>query len=598
MNKKLILGVVLLTALNVFAQQENDTITKTKLKLNGGFESNAQWYLNDKEREIRHPEDPFRSNNYLFLKANYGKFTVGTQVESYFEQALLNYNPAFKDTDFSLYYANYRSEKLDITAGHFYEQFGSGLLLRAWEDRALGINTALRGGRVNFKPVDGVSITALYGRQKSGFHVSKADIFGSNMDLDLATLFKQENFGLTAGFSYVMRDQEVSKNAFDPEQQNKPTISTQTGAYAGRLGFSKGGFYISSEYNFKEEEPVLETKAINYNFQKPGNALLVNFGYSEKGFGMDATFRRLENMVFLSDREPVVYGPELLSINYNDRVLNFTPSLTKQHHSNLANIYVYQAQNKVFIDPDGIQKVGEIGGQFDVFYNFKKGTPLGGKYGTKVALNVSNWFNLKADYSTRNITIGTGAEAYNIDVNDYDAEFLAGTNKYFSDYNLEISKKFSKDFKGNFMYINQYYNDQYIRGIAQKNVVKSNIIFAEGVYTFAGGKALTVGAEHMWADNDRGNWASLMVEYNHNINWSVFAMDMYNYGFEENAHLISGNIDAFKIHFYNAGVTYRKNSSRFSVGYGRQRGGLVCAGGVCRFVPASTGLSFTITTSF
>ena len=598
MKLKLALGILLISTINVLAQQDTDTIKKTKIKINGGFESNAQWYLNDKEREIRQPEDPLRSNNYLFLKANYGKFTVGTQIESYYKKALLNYNPAFEGTDFSLYFANYRSSKVEITAGHFYEQFGSGLILRAWEDRALGINTALRGGKVTVKPYDGVSLTALYGRQKSGFHVSEADIYGVNTDLDLATIFNQDNFGLTAGASYVMRNQKLSANAFDPDQVNLPAVDELTGAYSGRLGFTKGGFYASSEYNFKDKEPVLETTAINYNFQKPGNALLFNLGYSERGFGIDATFRRMENMVFLSDREPVVYGPEQLSITYNDRVLNFTPSLTKQHHSNLANIYVYQAQNKVFIDPSGIQKVGEIGGQIDLFYNFKKGTPLGGKYGTKIAMNVSNWFNLDANYSTKNITIGTGADTYNVSVNDYDAKFLAGSQKYFSDYNIEISKKFSSDFRGILMYINQYYNDQYIRGIAQENVIKANTVFAEGIYTFAGNKAITAGLEHMWADNDRGNWASLSLEYNHNSNWSIFATDMYNYGFEEGAHLISGDVDAFDIHFYNAGVTYRKDSSRFSLGYGRQRGGLVCAGGVCRYVPASTGLSFTITTSF
>ena len=598
MNKNLIFGIVLLGALNVFAQQENDTIKKTKLLVNGGFESNAQWYLNDKEREIKHPEDPFRSNNYLFVKANYGKFTVGTQIESYYKQALLNYNPAFKGTDFSLYYANYRSKKLDVTAGYFYEQFGSGLLLRGWEDRALGINTALRGGKVNFKPMDGISITGLYGKQKSGFHVSTADIFGLNSDFDFSTLFKKDNFGLTAGFSYVVRSQEISETAFDPNQVDPPAISKETAAYAGRVGFSKGGFYMSSEYNYKEKEPVLERSNINYNLIKPGNALLLNFGYSKRGLGVDATLRRMENMVFLSDREPYIYAPEQTSINYNDRILNFTPSLTKQHHSNLANIYVFQAQNKVFIDQDGVKKVGEIGGQFDVFYNFKKGSLLGGKYGTKVSLNVSNWFNLDADYSLRDVTISTPDVDYDIKVTDYDAKFLAGSQKYFSDYNLEISKKISKNFRGNVMYVNQYYNNQFIQGTAEENIIKTNILFAEGIYTFSGGRAITVGLEHMWADSDRGNWASMMLEYNHNINWSIFVMDMYNYGYDKSSKLIDHETDPFKIHFYNTGVTYRKNSSRFSLGYGRQRGGLVCAGGVCRFVPASTGVSFTISTTF
>ena len=60
MNKNIALGILLLTALNVFSQQENDTINKTKLKINGGFESNAQWYLNDKEREIQHNEEQLK----------------------------------------------------------------------------------------------------------------------------------------------------------------------------------------------------------------------------------------------------------------------------------------------------------------------------------------------------------------------------------------------------------------------------------------------------------------------------------------------------------------------------------------------------------
>lgn len=605
MKKVLALGMVLFSAVNGFAQ-ENDTISKKEIKFNGGFESNAQWYLNDENRGIQHPEDPFRSNNYLNLKANYGRFTVGTQIEAYYQQALLNYNPQFVPSDFggynskmnigevldkiyysniSLFFANYKSKTLDITAGHFYEQFGSGLLLRAWEDRPLGINTAIRGGKVTFKPIEAISLTALYGKQKSGFQVSEANILGVNTDLDITDFLKAETYTLSVGFSYVMRSQEI------PADVENPKFNQETGAYAGRIGFSTGGFYMSSEYNFKEEEPVLERTSVNYNFVKPGNAFLLNLGYSEKGLGIDATFRRMENMVFLSDRQPIVYGPEEISVNYNDRVLNFTPALTKQHHSNLANIYVYQAQNKVNLDPTtDIKKAGEIGGQIDVFYNFKKGSTLGGKYGTKVALNVSNWFNLDAKYTFFD-------ETGNYKPN-YEAKFLGGKEKYFSDYNIEITKKMSSNFRGTLMYINQYYNDQYIRGIAQENVVKANILFAEGIYNFSGSRSITVGTEHMWADNDRGNWASLSLEYNHNLNWSVYVMDMYNYGFEEGAHLIAGDTDSFDIHFYNAGIAYRKSSSRFTIGYGRQRGGLVCAGGVCRFVPASTGLSFGISTSF
>lgn len=73
-------------------------------------------------------------------------------MESYDDAALLNSNPRYDKTDVATYFVQYKNEKIDLTAGYFYEQFGSGLLYRSWEDRALGINNALRGGRVIFKP--------------------------------------------------------------------------------------------------------------------------------------------------------------------------------------------------------------------------------------------------------------------------------------------------------------------------------------------------------------------------------------------------------------------------------------------------------------
>ena len=71
----------------------------------------------------------------------------------------------------------------------------------------------------------------------------------------------------------------------------------------------------------------------------------------------------MENMKILSERTPTSTGDGITtSLNFNDKVLNFTPALTKQHHSNLANIYVFQAQSKVdFIDPTKM-KAGETGG--------------------------------------------------------------------------------------------------------------------------------------------------------------------------------------------------------------------------------------------
>jgi len=143
------------------------------------------------KRDIQHDSVPLRSNNYLSVNYNYGRWTTGVQVESYASQALLNYNPKFKNTNLGTYFLNYKSEKIDATLGHFYEQFGSGLLLRSYEDRALGINNAIRGGRINFKPNQNLSFTALYGRKRTGFDVSKGQIFGFDSNFNISSLMKK-----------------------------------------------------------------------------------------------------------------------------------------------------------------------------------------------------------------------------------------------------------------------------------------------------------------------------------------------------------------------------------------------------------------------
>jgi hypothetical protein len=87
--KKYIILFLVFSSFNVFSQEKNKGL------LYGSFESNSQWYLNDEinGRDLKHPEDPFRSNNYLQLNYNYSRWTTGLQIESYAPQALLNYNP-------------------------------------------------------------------------------------------------------------------------------------------------------------------------------------------------------------------------------------------------------------------------------------------------------------------------------------------------------------------------------------------------------------------------------------------------------------------------------------------------------------------------
>jgi hypothetical protein len=259
---------------------------------------------------------------------------------------------------------------------------------------------------------------------------------------------------------------------------------------------------------------------------------------------------------------------------YNDHIMNFIPSLTKQHHYNLANIYVYQAQPFVRFTDLSYVKSGEIGGQIDLFYDIKKGTLLGGKYGTKIALNFSNYNSLSGTY-------------YFYNPKNYTTDFFGFGQRMFSDLNFEITKKWTNKWFTQVSYIKQYYNRKYIEDAA--GVVNTHIVAGEAIYKFDKGQSLRFMGEHMWADYDRKNWASATLEFNFNSKFSMYVYDLYNYG---------NDLDYYRNPYYNVGGSFRKNASRISLNYGRQRGGLVCVGGVCRIVPESSGLTLTFNTSF
>ena len=69
----------------------------------------------------------------------------------------------------------------------------------------------------------------------------------------------------------------------------------------------------------------------------------------------------------------------------------------------------------------------------------------------------------------------------------------------------------------------------------------------------------------------------------------MYVTDIYNYGNDE---------EDMQIHYYNVGGSFTKGATRIALNYGRQRGGLVCVGGVCRFVPENTGLTLNLNTTF
>lgn len=531
-------------------------------QVNVNLESNSQYYIDDSKIKLAGKDtiNRFRSNNYLNLNYKLNKFTFGAQIESYEPQALLNYSPNLDKTNLGTFFINYYDDSngIDATVGHFYEQFGSGLALRLWEDKQLGIANSILGGKIKFTDPNQIfTIKALMGKQRIGFELSDGLIVGTDAEIRIDSLLKFKKMGSSFGFSYVNKYEDSDNNTYFPKNVQ---------VYGPRLKLEYANFAMELEYLYKTKDNYKQVTTIDDNNAYDGNALYANISYATDRFGIIANLRRLENFSFYSQRNQI-------GNTYNDAILNYIPALTKQFDYSLANIYVYQAQPNLTFLPQ--KKSGEIGSQFDIFYKLKKGSTLGGKYGTDVSVNISNWYGLKGKYRT-----------FINDDNYYEADFFNLGQKYYSDQSIDIRTKLKDNWKTAITFINQYYNTYRVE--ETEGEVHAQTLVFDNIYRFAN-SSLKVELQHQWADAYYQNWAATLVEYNFKKYWSVFFNDLYNYG--------NHNEDK-QLHYYNAGLIFRKNSTRIQASYGRQRGGLLCVGGVCRFVPESAGISIGISTNF
>ena len=57
-------------------------------------------------------------------------------------------------------------DKLTLTAGSFYDQFGSGIVFRGYENRLIGIDYAVEGVHAKYQFTDDFFVKAFTGNQK------------------------------------------------------------------------------------------------------------------------------------------------------------------------------------------------------------------------------------------------------------------------------------------------------------------------------------------------------------------------------------------------------------------------------------------------
>ena len=483
-----------------------------------------------------------------------GNFSAGLRFEAY-HNPLLGFNNMYKGEGIANYFVSYQGDIISITAGNFYEQFGSGMILRAYEDRYLGIDNSLRGLNVTLRPFNGITIKALAGKQRYFWDYSNGIVRGIDGEVNLNSLITsmaESKLRATFGAGFVSKYEEYQTLYAD--ESHIYNLPLNVGAGAVRMDLSYGNWGLQTEYARKGQDPSI----MNDFIYREGEALMVNATYSQKGFSANIQAKRVDNMCFKSKR---METGEMLYINY-------IPAITKQHTYAFLSMYPYATQT-----------TGEMGLQGDVMYKIKKETLLGGKYGTDIHLNAAV---ITAIDTTQVPGVGIG----------YQSDWFKTGDLYYADASIEIAKKLSKSTKLTCTYGYQIFNP-IVEG-HKGDLHHNHIVVADLTWKMNKKNVMRFEAEWMGSDSkynhdvdDKrcGDWIMGLVEYNFTSAWFVSVSDQYAYrdGI--------GN-------YYNVSVGYNHGATRIQLGYGKQREGLLCIGGVCRQVPASNGLTFSLTTSF
>ena len=424
----------------------------------------------------------------------------------------------------------------ELTLGTFYEQFGSGFILRTYEERSLGIDNSLLGARLQAKPLKGVVLKVLSGKQRHYWKWDGGLVSGADAEVALdewISKLQQHDTRLSLGASWVNKYEKDEDIFVDPT--HRLNLPKYVNAWDVRTTLNRGPWGILAEYAQKTQDPSFDN---DYTYD-PGHVAMLSGSYSENGLSILVQAKRSENMSFRSKR----------SMLGTSSFINHLPAFTLDHTYALAALYPYATQ---LAD-------GEWAYQAEVGYNFKRKTTLGGKYGMNVKLNYSYVRAIQH------------------------AWLKWGEDTYYQDLNVQVTRRLTRDVKLNMMYMNQRYNKTVIEG--EGGMIHSDIFVADAMFQIAHSTKLRTELQYLTTKQDERDWAFALAELSLAPHWMITVSDMWNCGVTDT-------------HYYQGLVTYNIGSHRIQAGYGRTRAGYNCSGGVCRYVPATKGFTLSYNYNF
>ena len=196
----LIFSFLFLWGITLLAQNEKGI-------LSGSFQANGNFFIRDSAigatNTPQYEHQLYGADAWLNLNYQYSGFDLGIRFDLFNNSNLLNPQSSYTAEGIGRWYIKKKIDKLSLAGGYLYDQIGSGIIFRAYEERPLLIDNALFGIRAKYDLGENWELKALTGRQKQLFETYSPVIKAFNIDGFIAP--EESNWSLSPGFGVVNR---------------------------------------------------------------------------------------------------------------------------------------------------------------------------------------------------------------------------------------------------------------------------------------------------------------------------------------------------------------------------------------------------------
>ncbi|MEY4205168.1 MAG: hypothetical protein RL013_2872 [Bacteroidota bacterium] len=522
-------------------------------KITGALQSNGNFFIND-ERIVapgipQYDYQKFGAESWLNLNYSNWGFDMGVRFDLFNNSNLLNPAGSYTNQGIGRWFARRKIGSLDLEGGYIYDQIGAGIIYRAYEERALMIDNALQGVKVGYSFNDNWHVKAFTGRQKQQFDLYGTIVRGGALE-GFIKPDSTRNLTFAPGVGIVARtyDDPTITQIVNTIATYAPQDSTgaQYNTYAASVynTLTAGNFTWYAEGAVKSNDVINDPNVFTVKGgrgkieNRRGYTFYSSLSYAGSGLGVTLEVKRTHNFSFRhSPFATGVQGP-----------INFLPPMARQNTYRLTTRF-----------SPATQEIDEQALQLDVTYKINKKLTTG--------LNVSL------------------------------IQFPDGTELY-----REITPEFIWKEKRKWQVIGGLQILKYNILIYQSkgDYVDALTPYAEFLYRFSSKKSVRVEAQYLDTDDEFGSWINALVEVGIAPHWLFSVSDMYKLRHKSEGG-VAPPVEKTKydgLHFPAVSAVYTHKANRIALSFVKQVEGINCAGGICRFEPAFSGVKLQVSSVF